>query len=392
VDDDHFSIEYHVRHTALPRPGTREQLKQLIGRISSHALDRARPLWELWVVEGLEDGECFALISRVHHCMADGVSGAELMTVMMSLSPEEEPAPLVAYVPRPLPPRRACGARRPADLVGGPMHAVATVRELLDAGRRSELGQALRGVLDLVASGIVPASETPLNHEIGPNRRFDYFAQDLARVKAVKDKLGGTLNDVVLATVAGGLRRFLKRRRVDVSRLEFRVATPVSVRSEVDKEVLGNRVSAWIVPLPLAQADPVKRLTAIRATTRRLKESNQALGADLLSAVTEWTGTTLLSIGTRFQTVGRTHNLVVSNVPGPQLPLYLVGAPLHEAYPIGPLFQQQALVLALFSYAGRLFWGLNADASLVPDLADLRRDLEASFLELAEAAGTPSAE
>jgi WS/DGAT/MGAT family acyltransferase len=250
----------------------------------------------------------------------------------------------------------------------------------------------MRGVLDLVASGIVPSSETPLNQEIGPNRRFDFFAQDLSGVKAVKDKLGGTLNDVVLATVAGGMRRFLKRRRCEVSRLEFRVATPVSVRGDVDTETLGNRVSAWIFPLPLAQADPVKRLAAIRATTRRLKESNQALGADLLSAVTEWTGTTLLSLGTRLQSVGRTHNLIVTNVPGPQLPLFLLGAPLHEAYPIGPLFPQQALVVALFSYAGRLFWGLNADASLVPDLADLRRDLEASFQELVEAAGTPSAD
>ena len=209
-------------------------------------------------------------------------------------------------------------------------------------------------------------------------------------MKAVKDKLGGTLNDVVLATVAGGVRRFLRRRRVDVSRLDFRVATPVSVRSSIDPGALGNRVSAWIVPLPLAQADPVKRLAAIRATTRRLKESKQALGADLLSAVTEWTGTTLLSMGTRLQNVGRPHNLIVTNVPGPQVPLYLLGAPLQEAYPIGPLFQHQALIVALFSYAGRLFWGLNADAALVPDLADLRRDLEASFRELAEAAGSPS--
>lgn len=392
VDDDHFSIDYHVRHTALPRPGTRGQLQQLIGRIGAQALDRARPLWELWVIEGLEGGERFALVSKVHHCMTDGVSGAELMTVMMSLSPEDEPGPLVAYMPRPLPSAFELRRDDVLDLVGGPLHAVETVRELLAAGRRSQLGRALRGVVDLVASGIVPASETPLNQEIGPHRRFEYFSQDLSSVKAVKDKLGGTLNDVVLATVAGGMRGFLKRRRVDVSRLEFRVATPVSVRSSVETEALGNRVSAWIFPLPLAQADPVKRLAAIRATTRRLKESNQALGADLLSAVTEWTGTTLLSLGTRLQNVGRTQNLIVTNVPGPQVPLYLLGASLYEAYPIGPLFQRQALIAALFSYAGRLFWGLNADASLVPDLADLRRDLEASFRELAEAAGTPSAD
>jgi WS/DGAT/MGAT family acyltransferase len=392
VDDDQFSIDYHVRHTALPRPGTAEQLKDLIGRLGSHLLDRAHPLWELWVVEGLEDGKRFALISKVHHSMTDGVSGAELMTVLMSLSPSEQPGPLVPYIPRPMPSQLELRRDDLLDLVGGPMQLVRTARWLLDTGRRSQVGQALRGVADLVASGIVPASETPLNQTIGPHRRFDYFSQELAAVKAVKEKLGGTLNDVVLATVAGGMRHFLKRRRVNVSRLEFRVATPVSVRSAVDREALGNRVSAWIIRLPLAQADPVKRLAAIRARTRRLKESNQALGADLLSSVTEWTGTTLLSIGTRLQNIGRTHNLVVTNVPGPQVPLYLLGAPLHEAYPIGPLFQHQAVIIALFSYAGRLFWGLNADAMLVPDLADLRHDLEASFQELVEAAGSPAAQ
>jgi WS/DGAT/MGAT family acyltransferase len=392
VDDEDFSLDYHVRHTALPRPGTREQLKELIGRISSHSLDRARPLWELWVVEGLAEGERFALISRVHHCMADGVSGAELMTVMMSVSPEEAPLPAVAYVPRPLPTSWQLRRDDVFDLFGGPRHVLETARQLLDTGRRSQLGQALLGARDLLASGIVPASETPLNHEIGPNRRFECFAQDLSAAKAVKDKLGGTLNDVVLATVAGGMRRFLKRRRCDVSRLKFRVAEPVNRHLAVDAETLGNRVAAWIVPLPLAQSDPVKRLAAICATTRHLKETNQALGADLLSAVSEWTGTTLLSLATRFQAVGPTHNLVVSNVPGPQMPLYLLGAPLQEAYPIGPLFQNQALVIALFSYAGRLFWGLNADASHMPDLAELRRDLEASFRELAEAAGTPPAD
>ena len=390
VDDDHFNLDYHVRHSALPRPGTAEQLKALIGRISSQALDRAHPLWELWVVEGLEEGRRFALISKIHHCMTDGVSGAELMTVLMSLSPTEEPGPVVPYVPRPAP--SALELRRDdlVDLAVGPFQAARYVGRLLGADHRGELGRALRGVYDLVASGIVPASETPLNRPIGPHRRFEYFAQDLAAVKAVKDKLGGTLNAVVLATVAGGIRRFLKRRRVDVARLDFRVTTPVSVRSEPGGEALGNRVSAWILPLPLAQADPEKRLAAIRATTRRLKESNQALGADLLSAVTEWTGTTLLSLGTRLQTLGRPHNLIVTNVPGSQVPLYLLGAPLHEAYPIGPLFQNQAVIVALFSYAGRLFWGLNADAALLPDLADLRRDLEASFEELAGAAGTPA--
>ena len=207
-------------------------------------------------------------------------------------------------------------------------------------------------------------------------------------MKAVKEKLGGTLNDVVLAVVTGAMRRFLQRRLVDVSDLDFRISAPVSVRTSSEKGVLGNRVSAWIVRAPIGQPDPLRRLDAIRIATRRLKESNTALGADLLSSVTEWTGTTLLSLGTAFQNFGRSHNLVVTNVPGPQVPLYLVGARLREAYPIGPLFQNQALCVALFSYAGQLFFGLNADSALLPDLADLRDDLARAFDELAELAAT----
>ena len=391
VDDIHFSIEYHVRHTALPHPGTDEQLKRLIGRLSSQVLDRQRPLWELWVIEGLEESERFALVSKVHHCMVDGVSGAELMTVLMSLSPNEAAEKPPPFVPRPAPSARELLSEDALSLATGPVQAGVRLAELLRPDRRGELGQALRGAADLIARGIVPASETPLNREIGPHRRFEYFALDLARVKALKDKLGGTLNDVVLATVAGGMRRFLTRRLVDVGSLDFRVSAPVSVRSTSEKGVLGNRISAWIIPIPVGEPDPLRRLEHIRATTRRLKDSNQALGADLLSAVTEWTGTTLLSLATSFQNVGRSHNLIVTNVPGPQVLLYLVGAPLLESYPIGPLFQNQAVIIALFSYAGRLFWGLNADAERMPDLAGLREDLERAFEELAGVAALAGA-
>lgn len=391
VDDNHFSVEYHVRHTALPHPGSEEQLKSLIGRLSSQSLDRNRPLWEIWVIEGFENGERFAVISKVHHCMVDGVSGAELATELMSLSPVESIETPPPFVPRPLPGARELIVQELRGLATGPVQGSLRIAELLSAERRGELGQAIRAVGDLVASGLVSASATPLNSEIGPHRRFEYFSLELARVKALKDKLGGTLNDIVLATVAGGIRRFLTRRLVDVGALDFRVSAPVSVHSASDKGGIGNRVSAWIIPIPVGEADPLRRLEHIRATTRRLKESNQALGADLLSTVTEWTGMTLLSLGTSFQNIARPHNLVVTNVPGPQVPLYLVGAPLLESYPIGPLFQNQALIVALFSYAGNLFWGLNADEERLPDLADLRADFERSFDELAASASLDTA-
>lgn len=386
IDDRHFNVEYHVRHTALPWPGDDAQLKRLIGRVCAQPLDRARPLWELWVVEGLDQGKRFALISKVHHCMVDGISGTELLTLLMSVTPDDpvgEPPP---YVPRPEPTAAELMREEVVGFALTPFAAVESLREAFGE-RRSDFSRALRGAATLAANSLVPASRTPLNREIGPHRRFEHLALDLARVKAVKDKLGGTLNDVVLAVVSGAMRRFLQRRLVDVGSLDFRISAPVSVRTTSEKGVLGNRVSAWIVRAPVGEPDPLRRLEVIRATTRRLKESNQAVGADLLSAVTEWTGTTLLSLGTTFQNLGRPQNLIVTNVPGPQLRLYLVGAPLVEAYPIGPLFQNQAVIVALFSYDGRLFFGLNADAEAMPDLADLRADLERAFAELADVAG-----
>ncbi len=383
IDDRHFKVEFHVRHTALPRPGDAAQLKRLIGRVCAQPLDRGHPLWELWVVEGLEEGRRFALISKVHHCMVDGVSSTELLTLLMSARPDETTEPGPPFVPRPEPSAAELARDELVSLALGPVDAVASLRELFAPERRTELWQAVRAAARLAARGLVPASHSPLNREIGPHRRFETLALDLARVKAIKDKLGGTLNDVVLAAVSGAVRRFLQRRLVDVASLDFRISAPVSVRTSSEKGVLGNRVSAWIVRAPVGEPDPLRRLDAIRVATRRLKESNQALGADLLSAVTEWTGTTLLSLGTAFQNVGRPQNLIVTNVPGPQLRLYLVGAPLLEAYPIGPLFLNQALIVALFSYDGRLFFGLNADAESMPDLAALRGDLERAFDELA---------
>jgi WS/DGAT/MGAT family acyltransferase len=229
------------------------------------------------------------------------------------------------------------------------------------------------------------ASATPLNLPIGPHRRFDWLLMDLQAVKDVKNRLGGTVNDVVLTTVAGALQRFLERRRVNVDVLKVRASVPVSIRSSGQRGTLGNQIALWMTDLPVAERDPLRRLAKVRDTTARLKESRQAMGAQVLAAVSEWTSSTLLSVAVRLTTRSRPFNLVVTNVPGPQIPLYMLGARLKEFYPMLALLQNQGLGVALFSYEGRLCWGFIADWELVPDLHDFVLDIEASFGDLRRA-------
>jgi WS/DGAT/MGAT family acyltransferase len=390
IDDERMNIRYHVRHTSLPRPGDMDQLKILSGRIMSQKLDRSRPLWELWVVEGLEDDR-FALISKTHHCMIDGISGVDLMTVILNLTPDETFDDAPTWNPQPPPggvemlrdavfrrataPLRALGAVRYVAL--NPRSVCRSVTESVGA-----LGQTL----DL---GLRGSSETPLNHQIGAFRRFDWLTFDLAQVKDAKNELGGTVNDVVLTSVAGAIGRFLEKRGVtdkQQERMNFRTFCPVSVRPESDRGRLGNQVSGMLVELPIGERDPRRRLRKIAETTAHLKEQKQALGAEVLAAVSEWTMPTLLSLAARLAVRTRAYNLIVTNVPGPQIPLYMLGARLLEAYPLVPLFRNQALGIALFSYDGKLCFGFNADWDLMPDLRDFVRAMRESFDELRAAA------
>jgi WS/DGAT/MGAT family acyltransferase len=229
-------------------------------------------------------------------------------------------------------------------------------------------------------------SDTPLNGPVGPHRRIDWMKMKISDVKAVKDRLGGTLNDVVLATVAGAVRRFLERRNVNCETLDFRVMAPVSVRSQDERGALGNRVSGWIVPMPLGERDACSRLNAIRETTAHLKEAKQAATAEMLTQVGDWTPSTILSLASRMATRAIPFNLVVTNVPGPQVPLYMLGARMHDNFGFIPLMDGLSLGIVLFSYAGSLCWGFTCDWDLLPDLHDFVLDVEASFQELQDAA------
>ena len=387
IDDDEFNLDYHIRHTSLPRPGDEEQLKRLAARIMAQRLDRSRPLWELWVVEGLE-GDRFAIVNKTHHCMIDGISGVDLMNVMMSPSPDAEIVEAPPFVPRRAP---TAGELLRDELVRRlalPIEAVRDISKLASEAedRRRDFLSRIRQLAETLGTTLRPASATPLNQSIGPHRRFDWTTHEIADLKEIRSALGGSLNDVVLTIVTGAVRRFLAYRRVDVDGLDFRVMAPVSVRRPDESGTLGNRVSAWFVPLPLDEPDPSTQLLEIAATTRELKESKSAVGAEILTQVVEWTPATLLSLGARNATRLQPFNLVVTNVPGPQLPLHLLGARMEETYPMVPLMEGLGLGIALFSYDGRMHWGFNADYELVPDLERFSGFIDEAFGELQEAA------
>ena len=390
VDDDRFNLEYHVRHTALPRPGGDEQLKLLTGRIVSQQLDRGKSLWELWIVEGL-DGDRFAMISKTHHCMIDGVAAVDLASLLLSPSPDATIPDPQPWQPHSAPSRRELvmeEARRrlaaPLEFGKAVLNAVQSPVEAAES-----VSEQISAVTETLGAGLFPASESPFNRPIGPHRRFECTAFELADVKRVKNALGGTVNDVVLATVAGAVGSFLRSRGFSpeqIAQLDFRALVPVSLRASSERGTLGNRIASWAARLPIAQTDPRLRLEAVRAVTADLKQSRQAMGAEVLARVSDWTVPTLLSLAMRLAARARAFNLTVTNVPGPQLPLYMIGSRMLAAYPLGPLFLNQALNIALLSYDGRLQWGLNGDWDVLPDLRDLVGAIHASFDELLQAA------
>lgn len=389
IDDDHFNFDYHVRHTSLPRPGTDDQLKRLAGRIVSQPLDRAKPLWELWVVEGMSDNR-FAVIAKIHHCMIDGISGVDLSTILLNVVPTSEIEPAMEWEPRPSPNNIQLAVAEAARVTRSALDTVTNLPVLAKRGGEVAIAVGGRGfaALNSLRSGwLRTTTRTPLNPALGPNRRFDWTETALADVKAIRAALGGSVNDVVLAIAAGAIRRFLLQDRgFEVGEGEFRVMNPVSTRRADQRGALGNQVAMWLVNLPVADPDPVSRLEKIKAETSTLKKTNQALGAATLVELSRGTPLTLISLANRV--VGpmmRPFNLTITNVPGPQFPMYLLEAPMLANYPIVPLWSQHGLGLALFSYNGSLAWGVHADFDAVPDTAAITSAIQHSTSELLDA-------
>ncbi len=379
VDDVRFNLLYHVRHTALPEPGDERQLKRMAGRILSQEFDRGKPLWENWFVDGLA-GNRFAIISKMHHCMADGISGLDLGTVLMGRSPDYQAQPARAWLPRPAPKGSRLFLGELSHRARAPLALLRGLRGASEGGTRDSrdsvwTGDALRGLVESVKSNLASPSETPLNVPIGPHRRFDWTRLPLREVREIGVRAGGKVNDVVLAVATGALRGFLRRRGVRVEGLDFRAFVPVSVRRAAEQHKLGNRVSGMVARLPVDEEDPWRRLTRVVELTRELKSSNQSRGGDLLNHLVDLLPTPLLEQLWRRVGQSSAANLVITNVPGPQFPVYMLGARMLASYPLVPLLSNHALGIALFSYDGGLFWGFNSDWDALPDLHDVVEDV-----------------
>ncbi|HYP47368.1 MAG TPA: wax ester/triacylglycerol synthase family O-acyltransferase [Thermoleophilaceae bacterium] len=387
VDDPQFNMDYHLRHTALPSPGSDEQLRQLVGRIFSQRLDRSRPLWELWLVQGLEDGG-FALISKTHHALVDGVSGVDIATVLFDLQPTPAKIDAEPWQPQPEPSDAALVAEGVRGMVRTPVGVAGrALRAVTSPGRAlGEVREAAEGVGEIVWAGLNPAPDVPLNVPIGPHRRLFWVQSRLADFKEIKDALGGTVNDVVLAVVAGGLERWLATRGIRREGLELRALVPVSIRAQDEHGALGNRIAAMRGPLPVYAPGPVERLRLVQESMGHLKESKQALGAEVIAGLQDFAPPTLLAQASRINFSTRLFNLIVTNVPGPQFPLYLLGREMEELVPIAFLPENHALAIAIMSYNGRLDFGLLGDYDAMPDLEAFAGMLEDSLDELLKAA------
>jgi diacylglycerol O-acyltransferase len=377
--DPEFDVANHVRHATLPAPGGEAELLEWLSDFYSHRLDRGHPLWETTLLDGLEDGR-WALATKVHHSLVDGISGASVTTVI--LDAEQHPEPGSKGV--------LAGAAEGASGESNGHGALATLAGGARAGvdmalHPRKLGPLLarsRSIAELLVEEVVSAPETSLNATIGGTRRLDALFTSLAELKAIKNGLGGTVNDVVLAAGAGGLRRFFERREEPLPEAALRAMVPVSVRQAGEALALGNKVSSLFVELPVAEPDPLLRYRKAAAAAEELKGGEQAAGAETLVGLAGATPPVIHGVVARLAFTSRLFNLTITNVPGPQTTLYALGAPLRRVVPLVPIFAGHAIGIAAVSYDGEVAFGLNADRAKVPDLDVLRDGIEESLAEL----------
>lgn len=389
VDDPSFRLDYHVRQTGLPSPGSEVELRRLAGRIFSQRLDRSKPLWEMWLVEGLAENR-FALVSKTHHALVDGIAGVDLMTVIFDLSREpegfDETPP---WVPEPSPSQAELIAEGVKDAVAMPF---GLARRALEAGRRPRetartVFEAAQGLAEVAWAELNPAPATPLNVEIGPHREIRWTQASLEDFRTIKRTLGGTVNDVVLSVVTGALGSWLRERGEQTAGLELRALVPVSIRSKGQRGELGNRLALVRAALPVYCEDPSERLRLVKRSMGDLKRSKQALGAEVLTGLEHFAPPTLLAQASRMNFSTRLFNLLVTNVPGPQFPLYVLGRELEQLIPVPFLAEGHSLAIAAMSYNRKVEFGLLADFDAEVDPQHISELIDQALAELLELAG-----
>jgi diacylglycerol O-acyltransferase len=387
VEDPDFRVGYHVRHTALPSPGSDQQLLTLTSRILSQRLDRTKPLWEMWLVEGLADGR-FAIVAKTHHAMIDGVGGVDLLTALFDLTPEGTRMEADDWLP----------AETPGTVGLLTQGAKGAVRNLVRLGTRGaalavqprqavkEVSTALTALGAAAGPLVSGAPPSLLNRKPGPHRRVEIVRTSLSDYKTVKQAFGATVNDVVLTAVAGALGRFLTGRGEEVDGVRLKACVPVSVRTSEKEGAAGNEITIMTAPLPVGITDPVGRLSLVRASMEHLKTSRQAEGAKVLTSLENALPPAVLARASRLGFSSRMYNLLVTNVPGPQVPIYMLGRQLQELAPLAFLAPEHTLAIAIVSYNGSVTYGLLGDADALPDLAELAQHLEDCLAELVKAA------
>jgi WS/DGAT/MGAT family acyltransferase len=341
----------------------------------------------MWLVDGVERDR-FAIVTKSHHCLVDGVSGVDITTVLFDAAPDPSPPAVSppAWIPKPEPSDAEILAEALIERLTRPTEIFRGARAVFRAPRR----MARAAVDGLEAAGAfartgLGAPHSPFNVEIGPYRRFEMVQVSLDELKRIKNATGGTVNDVVLAAVTGALGRYLRSHGHSTHELELRALVPISVRAADEHGALGNRVSAYMAPLPVWCDDAVERLSQVSVSMGDLKHSRQAVGATLITELADFAPPTIAGQAARLQSGQRFFNLVVTNVPGPQFPLYLMGRKLESVFPMVPLAKRQAVCFGIMSYNGQVNFGLTADFDTMADLDVLAADLEASLRELSEA-------
>ncbi len=385
IDDPNFKLEDHILKAVLPRPGSEKKLVALAAEIHSEPLDRSKPLWETWLVKGLPSNR-FALISKSHHALVDGISGVDLMTVLFDKKPDQQakPVPVRKWTAQPEPSASDLFIAGFRDLVSTPVKlasfALKAATQLNRTARSA--GEVLEGLSEVIWAGLNPSPPTPLNVEIGPQRRLAFVSHSLDAFKSVKNNFGGTVNDVVLAVTSGALRKWLISRGISCEGLELRALVPVSIRRQNEHGQLGNRIVAMRGPLPVYIEDPIARLREVTKAMKGIKQSKQAIGAEVIANMQSFAPPTVLAQASRLNFSTRFFNLLVTNVPGPQFPLYVLGRKLKEVLPLAFLPRNQALSVAIMSYDGAISFGLLGDHDAMSDLDEFADYLEDSIEEL----------